>query len=429
MAHGRISLIMAVVTLAASFPLLGQTETVLYRFQGQAANDGFAPSTALSLDAAGNLYGVTQYGGGGPCTGTFPNNWPGCGMIFQLSPTPNGAWTENVIWRFQSGADGSFPSGLLAVGGNFWGVVNTGGSGSCTGGCGYLFELTPPATPAGSWTKTDVFDFPTPACVITASDAAGNVYGTVWGNRFPAGNGSPGNGSVCELSPPATPGGSWTLTDLYDFKGVARGQREGDGAWPYFGVMFDADGNLWGATAGGGYCGRSGGPCTGTLFRLTPPATTGGNWTESVVYRWHAVGPTSPVTVGKGGVLFGNGVNEDYKFVNGKISAIGDFSLPTGGYSQPTGGILRDEAGNVYGGTDIGGQFNQGTIYKLMPPTYATTYLYSFAGGTDGVFPNGPLTLGLGGALYGTTWAGGDPGCNDLGGGYHGCGIVFRLVQ
>jgi uncharacterized repeat protein (TIGR03803 family) len=130
------------------------------------------------------------------------------------------------------------------------------------------------------------------------------------------------------------------------------------------------------------------------------------------------------VTVGKGGALFGNGTNEDYRFFDGKTQGI---VFPfSGGLEQPTGGILLDEAGNLYGGTDIGGQFNQGTLYKLTPPTYAITYLYSFAGGSDGQFPNGPLTLGPGGVLYGTTWYGGDPSCTDLGGG--GCGTVFRLA-
>jgi uncharacterized repeat protein (TIGR03803 family) len=412
----------AAAVLATSASLFGQTETVLYRFQGQAANDGYAPDTELVLDKAGNLYGITEAGGGGPCV-TYLNNWPGCGTIYQLTPSssdPNGPWTYNVIWRFQGGTDGSYPSGLLAVGGRLWGVVNSGGSGNCSGGCGYLFALMPPATPGGSWTKIDVFDFPTPACVITASDAAGNLYGTVWGNHFPDGNGSPGNGSVCILTRPVTPGGSWSLTDLYDFKGVAHGQPIGDGAWPYFGVRFDRQGNLWGATEGGGHSDG----CCGTLFRLAPPTTPGGEWTESVVNRASGCCFVSAVTVGKGGALFGNGTNEDYRFFDGKTQGI---VFPfSGGLEQPTGGILLDEAGNLYGGTDIGGQFNQGTLYKLTPPTYAITYLYSFAGGSDGQYPNGPLTLGPGGVLYGTTWYGGDPSCTDLGGG--GCGTVFRLA-
>jgi hypothetical protein len=53
------------------------------------------------------------------------------------------------------------------------------GTGSCTGGCGYLFRLEPPAAPGGSWTKTVLFDFPAANyfCLISAVDAKGNFVG------------------------------------------------------------------------------------------------------------------------------------------------------------------------------------------------------------------------------------------------------------
>jgi hypothetical protein len=43
------------------------TETVIYRFQGEASQDGSVPNGGLIIDAAGNLYGVTAYGGTGDC--------------------------------------------------------------------------------------------------------------------------------------------------------------------------------------------------------------------------------------------------------------------------------------------------------------------------------------------------------------------------
>src|SRR5262249_50516273 len=53
-------------------------ETVLYRFTGVA--DGQNPMNALTLDAAGALYGTTIYGGTGSCT-DFLSNILGCGTV------------------------------------------------------------------------------------------------------------------------------------------------------------------------------------------------------------------------------------------------------------------------------------------------------------------------------------------------------------
>jgi hypothetical protein len=40
------------------------------------------------------------------------------------------------------------------------------------------------------------------------------------------------------------------------------------------------------------------------------------------------------------------------------------------------------------------------------------TVLYTFKGGTDGFWPNGPLVADAAGNFYGTTFYGGDESCN-----------------
>jgi hypothetical protein len=66
----------------------------------QGGTDGMNPSTALITDQAGNLFGTTTEGGRGSCTG-------GCGTVFELKPASNGSWTETSLHAFSGRADGS----------------------------------------------------------------------------------------------------------------------------------------------------------------------------------------------------------------------------------------------------------------------------------------------------------------------------------
>lgn len=414
-----LRILTAALALLGGAAAFGQTETVLYTFQGQAGNDGYFPEIyPLVLDTAGNLYGTTTYGGGGPC---IAGPYAGCGFIYQLVPSASGgAWTENAIWRFQGGTDGGYPGQLLMVHGTLWGVAGTGGTTECN--CGYFFRLDPPAVPGGAWTKTHLFDFPATdySCGISASDAKGNFYGV---------GGISANGNICELVRPTSPGGLWTTIDLYEFQGVPPGQSLGDGSGP-LGVTFDAHGRLWGATVYGGHCQRfQGGSCFGTIFVLTPPAALGDTWTETVAFRFtnDDQNPTSSVVIGTNGAVYGVTYVETYKFYNGHRTVISSFSDDPPNPYAPAGGVAVDQGGNVYGVTAAGGAFGDGTVYELSAGVYTQTILHSFAGGTDGWNPEGPPILGPGGVIYGTTQIGGNQGCN-LGFGGTGCGIVFQVI-
>jgi uncharacterized repeat protein (TIGR03803 family) len=118
-------------------------EAVLYSFTG--GRDGANPQGSLVLDAQGNLYGTTSEGGiasggiGGVCT--LDPLQPGCGVIFELSPTG----TEKVLYRFKGKADGALSSSglVLDAQGNLYGTTYEGGSSNCQYGCGVVFRLTP----------------------------------------------------------------------------------------------------------------------------------------------------------------------------------------------------------------------------------------------------------------------------------------------
>jgi hypothetical protein len=116
------------------------TERILYHFSGGA--DGGAPLADLLLDAAGNLYDTTYYGGNLSCDLGL-----GCGTVFKLAPPSEQGlhWTETVLHTFGTGNDGQNPgAGLISSNGVLYGnTAAGGGSSSCNGGCGTAFGVVP----------------------------------------------------------------------------------------------------------------------------------------------------------------------------------------------------------------------------------------------------------------------------------------------
>ncbi|MGH9207004.1 MAG: choice-of-anchor tandem repeat GloVer-containing protein, partial [Acidimicrobiales bacterium] len=85
-----------------------------------------------------------------------------------------------------------------------------------------------------------------------------------------------GCGTAFKLTPPATVGGAWAEHVLYEFQGTGVGSN--DGSNPLGGLVADATGALYGTTQGGGFA------QVGTVFKLTPPATSGSRWTEGILH-------------------------------------------------------------------------------------------------------------------------------------------------
>jgi uncharacterized repeat protein (TIGR03803 family) len=101
-------------------------ETVLYSFAG--GSDGEVPEGVI-IDTAGNLYGTTEFGGGGIFTTC-------CGTVFRLDP----AGHETILHTFTGGSNGALPNGGLIINraGNFYGTTTSGG----TGLVGIVFKLS-----------------------------------------------------------------------------------------------------------------------------------------------------------------------------------------------------------------------------------------------------------------------------------------------
>jgi uncharacterized repeat protein (TIGR03803 family) len=451
--------------------------TILHSFQG--FKDGYYPQSGLVFDKAGNLYGTTASTQAISC-GPY---CLGGGTVFELSPNSDGSWTEKVIHTFpsQGGSDGSLPQGNLIFdsAGNLYGTTEYGGRvRECN--CGTVFELSP--TPQGSWTQTILYSFtgmpgesgPVAGVIF---DSAGNLYGTTYG----VGGGSCSRvcGTAFQLSPSST--GVWTETILHQFTGY------GDGGNPSGGLIFDNAGNLYGNNSGGLGSGVvfelspvSGGswvektisvnvynpvgslvfdsfgnlygvsaeiPCCGFIFKLSP--TSSGIWQTSWIHTFQGnnldgIQPEAGLIVDAAGNLYGTtiaggGYNCYQAYFGGyfnnpgcgtvfkmSLSSTGDwtetqlYNFPGSDGLYPAG-ITSDGSGNFYGVTVEGGAYGYGEIFKMSPSggRWNTSILYSFSGFSDGGFPN-PVTLGADGNLYGATNGGGLAGPG-------GCGVVFQL--
>jgi uncharacterized repeat protein (TIGR03803 family) len=109
----------------------GWKETVLYNFANP--KNGAGPSSSLTFDAFGNLWG-TAGGGTGPCNG-------GCGVVFKMTPGSNGKWDYAAVHHF-TGNDGAYPNASVVFDGkgNLYGTTELGGGGNSVG---VVFEITP----------------------------------------------------------------------------------------------------------------------------------------------------------------------------------------------------------------------------------------------------------------------------------------------
>jgi uncharacterized repeat protein (TIGR03803 family) len=222
------------------------TETVLYTF-GVQSTDAAGPLAAVILDAAGNLYGTTAYGG------TF-----GWGTVFELSPASGGEWTETVLYSFTGHTDQGNPRASLWMdaAGNLYGT--TFGNVIHGAGDGTVFELL--HNPDGSWTQKTLHTFGNvqgtdgiiPGFGALVPDQAGNLYGTT---QY---GGAHSGGILYKLTSGAA--GKWTYSTVYSFQASTT-----DAVGPTYGVTFAKSGRvLFGTTQHGGTFG------SGAVYQITP---------------------------------------------------------------------------------------------------------------------------------------------------------------
>ncbi len=229
-------------------------------------------------------------------------------------------------------------------------------------------------------------------------DALLPVNGDLYG--MTSGGGTSGNGTVFKVS------ASGKHQVIYNFSGGT------DGASPRGGLI-DVAGTLYGTTRSGG--GTSG---YGTVFKVS---TSG---TEHVIYKFNGTDGANPYVglTNVGGKLYGTTPkggesNAGTVFAvntSGAQKVLHSFPAATGDGAFPYAGLVTVGA-KLYGTTEYGGSYlcgspsqGCGTIFEVSK-SGAEQVVYRFAGGTDGAFPNGGLTV-INGNLYGTTTGGGTSG-------------------
>jgi len=416
----RVLVTIFAMSLCAISAWAASPEKALYKFTG---TDGAAPRGGVIWDAAGNLYGTTELGGGGTCQ-------YGCGTVFELTPKAGGGWAEKVLYRFtDSQKDGHYPEAGLVFdsSGNLYGTTGNGGGGTCQSGCGTVFELTPNSD--GNWTEKVLHRFrnngkdgygPRANLIL---DASGNLYGTATGGGSQSC--TDGCGTVFELT---KAGGEWTEKVLHSFSNNGK-----DGYYCYGSLIFDSFGSLYGTTSNGGAYGF------GTVFKLTPKAD--GKWIENVLYSLgsngsDAKGSEAGVIFDASGDLFGTstgggayGYGTVFELMQNAhgvwadkvlFSFCSDYPFCTDG-GGPVASVIFDSTGNLYGTTVYGGstqcELGCGLVFELTPKangSWTERVLYMFATKNrnhDGFEPLAGLILDTAGNLYGTTFNGGyNPG-------------------
>jgi len=93
--------------------------------------------------------------------------------------------------------------------------------------------------------------------------------------------------------------------------------------------------------------------------------------------------------------------------------------------SLPFAGLVQGADGNLYGTTEFGGVYGEGTVFKITSDgTLATLYSFCSQGGcADGAYPDAGLVQATDGDFYGTAYHGGaNSACNQ------GCGTVFKIT-
>ena len=328
------------------------------------------------------------------------------GLIMASLLTAADAQTLTVLHSFTGGWDGAFPLAGLTIDatGNLYGTAVSGGTGNCgynyAQGCGVVFRLQ---RHGSGWLFTSLYSFSGPDGFFPQGRVGFGPDGTLYGTT----NGTPG--TLFRLRPPmracAMALCPWSMSIVHQFSGGS------DGAFPAGDLTFDAAGNIYGTTSGGGSSFEYSG--YGVVYEMS-----GG--VETVLHAFYGSdggNPQSGVIFDAAGNLYGTAPQDGMFAPCGTVFEL----LPSpSGWTEtllhnfvynndgcmPVGGLLIDSSGSLYGTTASGEPYRRGTIFELTCCGWGEIERYVF-GGPQGQGPTAGLTMDAAGNLYGTTYSDG----------------------
>ncbi|NUO02337.1 MAG: T9SS type A sorting domain-containing protein, partial [Saprospiraceae bacterium] len=352
------------------------------------ADNGFYPYAGLILYSDGLLYGTTSGGGNS-----------GNGVIYRLQPEGFGFQAINDLVN----ASGAQPLSELVLGSDelLYGVARFGGN----SGNGVVFRIQ---KNGAGFQVIHSFDN-----AIGAEPDAGLtpgpdefLYGTT------AFGGNMDFGTIYRMKMDGT---NYEVLHSFDYS---------NGVHPYAKLVSGDDEFLYGTTHFGGTLGN------GTVFRIQKDGT---GFQLLYSYEMGGTNPFGGLTLGADGFLYGT-TSEGGDFdmgivyrlnVNGtNFEILHHFDGVNG--TMPFAGLTLGNDGLLYGTTELGGNYNSGTLFRIQTNGMGFQVLHHFDY-TNGGQPRSGLTLGGDGYLYGTTFYGGYG--TTFFGSNSDHGIVYRILQ
>lgn len=355
----------------------GATLNILYHFEG---NDGSNPFGTPVLGTDGMLYGMTSAGG------TY-----GAGAVFRITT----AGTEFEKLHDFDGENGNNPqhSMIQTDNGKFYGIAGGGISNA-----GVIFSINMEGT---AFEKLHDFDNRDGGYPNGAVIQGGNKM--LYGMAASGGGAPSGDGVIFRIN---TDGTGFEKLHSFSFS---------DGTSPQGSLVEGNDGMFYAMTRFGSTFNEGG------IFRIG--ADGSGFEILHGFQRGNGRSPMGSLIQGSDGMFYGmthggGSANDDMIF---RIHADGSgfeklHDFDGAGGRAPFGSLVQGIDGMFYGTTRLGGLNNNGVIFGISADGTVFNVLHNFAG-ADGRFPKGSLIVNNDGRLYGLT----------SGGGAFGTGTVFSM--
>lgn len=358
------------------YDLLSSKFTKRFDFNG--TTDGAYPFGSLIEATDGNMYGLASGQGA-----------HGYGVLFQFNPV---SFAYKVKVDFNENTSGSNPQSSLiqASDGKLYGNLQNGAAHEH----GAIFQYDPVTSTYAKmvdFNDDDQFGGKYPiSALMQAKD--GNVYAMCY-------NGGISNAGILYKFNTATS----SYTKEFDF------HYGSQGTYPISAMVQGIDKKLYGITQFGGVKNE------GTIFQYDPAS---GAYKKMADFDRQTTGgtPTGPLMKASDGKLYGTtsyggikdkGVLFQYDPATNSYAVKFGFDGLNG--SNPVGELMEAKDGKIYGTTREGGLTDEGVLFQFDLVTAKYTKTYDFGSSPkDGKYPEGGLTQGDDGKLYGVTTIGGD---------------------